>query len=96
MHELKIWPEFFEAVISGRKTFEVRKNDRFFCFGDTVVLREFVPDKVPYFNGSIKYEGPKYTGRQAAFMVGYIFHLDGDFVVFSLLPAGDEACQTPG
>lgn len=28
IHELKILPEYFEAVASGAKTFELRKDDR--------------------------------------------------------------------
>lgn len=28
IHELKILPEYFEAVVSGNKRFEIRKNDR--------------------------------------------------------------------
>lgn len=27
-HEIKIWPSQFDAVVSGHKTFEWRKNDR--------------------------------------------------------------------
>lgn len=42
-HELKIWPNYFNAVISGRKTFEVRKNDRDFKEGDFLLLREWGP-----------------------------------------------------
>ena len=34
IHELKILPEYFNAVISGEKTFEICKNDRPFHKGD--------------------------------------------------------------
>lgn len=40
-HELKIAPKYYEAVASGLKTFEIRKNDRDFEEGDEIVLREF-------------------------------------------------------
>jgi hypothetical protein len=43
IHELKSWPQFFEAVISGEKTFEVRVNDRNFRIGDFLFLREYDP-----------------------------------------------------
>lgn len=43
-HDLKIWPEHFEAVVSGRKTFEVRADDREYAEGDTLLLREWNPD----------------------------------------------------
>lgn len=44
-HELKIWPEYFSAVASGKKRFELRKNDRDFKVGDTLILSEFDPNK---------------------------------------------------
>lgn len=37
-HKLKTLPEFWDAVKSGEKTFEVRRNDRNFMVGDTLEL----------------------------------------------------------
>lgn len=44
-HELKCRPEYFSRVMSGQKTFEVRKNDRNFQVGDFVTLKEYDPEK---------------------------------------------------
>lgn len=44
-HELKVWPEYFHRISSGQKTFEIRKNDRDFQVGDTLILKEFNPEK---------------------------------------------------
>lgn len=43
IHELKTWPKYYEAVVSGAKTFEARKNDRNFKEGDLLRLREWDP-----------------------------------------------------
>lgn len=60
VHELKIWPEYFEAVTLEDKKFEVRKNDRDFQVGDTLILREWVT-----LTG-------QYTGRYVNAIVTYI------------------------
>lgn len=39
-HDLKLSIEFCDAVLSGEKTFEVRKNDRGFQTGDLI---RFIP-----------------------------------------------------
>lgn len=44
IHELKILPEYFEAVTSRRKQFEIRKNDRDFKVGDQLILKEWSQD----------------------------------------------------
>lgn len=73
-HKLKIWPEYFGPVISGEKTFEVRKNDRDFKIGDTLVLEEYVVDYI--------WERSYYTGRTVKVEVTYI--LDGPLAVKDL------------
>ncbi|MZZ58357.1 DUF3850 domain-containing protein [Enterococcus mundtii] len=57
-HELKILPEYFEAVISGRKRFEIRKNDRDYKVADQLYLREW--------------DGEKFTGDSHKVDVTYI------------------------
>lgn len=42
-HRLKCWPEFFEAILTGKKRFEARKNDRDFRVGDRLLLMEWDP-----------------------------------------------------
>ena len=42
-HELKTHPMYFRSVACGEKPFEIRKNDRNYRVGDTLVLREFDP-----------------------------------------------------
>jgi len=58
VHFLKIMPRFFQRVLSGNKTAELRKNDRSYQVGDILVLREFYNDK--------------YTGREVVVTVSDI------------------------
>jgi hypothetical protein len=46
--EKKTWPEFFQAILDGKKTFELRLAD-FECKpGDVLVLREWDPKTKSY------------------------------------------------
>lgn len=38
IHQLKILQQYYDGVASGDKTFEIRKNDRGFAKGDTLLL----------------------------------------------------------
>lgn len=81
-HELKTLPCFFEAVLDGRKTFEIRYNgDRSFQAADTATLREY-DDKAA-----------GYTGRQARVLITYVtsFKQKEDYVVFGFRQIGSPA-----
>lgn len=59
-HELKTWPGAFQAILDGKKTYEIRKNDRDFQVGDKLALREWDMDT------------EQYTGRNLTVQVTYI------------------------
>lgn len=63
-HELKTWPRPFQAVWDDLKPFEIRKDDRDFQVGDTLMLREFVP----CVNGCCG----SYTGRSKRHEITYL------------------------
>lgn len=74
-HVLKILPEYFEDVVTGKKTFELRKNDRGFALGDILTLKEF--------------SGDKYTGREVNKLVTYIlaggkYGLEDGYVILGI------------
>lgn len=62
-HRIKTLPEYFQAVLEGRKPFEIRKNDRDFKVGDLLILEEWSSEE-PSLGG--------YTGRVTSREVVYI------------------------
>ena len=78
VHQLKTWTTYFRDMEIGRKTFEIRKNDRYFMLGDLLVCREWDPDT------------EKYSGKKLYFRVTYITDaqawqaLSKDFVCMGL------------
>lgn len=43
IHELKAWPDEFDAVLGGEKTADFRRNDRGFGETDLIILQAYVP-----------------------------------------------------
>lgn len=62
-HSVKISPAYFDAVKNGLKTFEIRKLDRDYKIGDTLVLSEYIPGT---------YEAGSYSGRRVNVAITYI------------------------
>lgn len=61
IHDLKCWPEPFEAMLAGCKRHEIRRDDRGFEVGDLLLLREWAPQA-----------DAGYTGRMALLWVTYL------------------------
>lgn len=64
-HELKILPQWFADVMTGKKNFEIRRYDRDFQEGDYLLLKEW--DK------------GRYTGREITKRIQYIYEGDGTY-----------------
>lgn len=58
--EKKVWPEYFQAIIDGKKTYELRLADFACKEGDILVLREWDP------------KTNDYTGRKIEKKVTYV------------------------
>lgn len=89
-HELKVVPPYFDALLDGRKTFELRRDDRGpygreggFAVGDTLWLREWLPG---------------YSGRSVLRRVTFILNNDdgfpglgSGFVIMAIAPEPEDA-----
>ncbi len=87
IHELKIWPEHFEKVVTGKKTFEVRRADRPFAEGDFLALNEWNPTT----------EG--YTGASVLMKITYLLkdpkYVREGFVIMSIAPCSVFPLEYP-
>lgn len=79
IHKLKTWVPYFDAVTSGAKPFEVRRDDRGFQRGDRVLLAEVTQPC----------DGLIPTGREAMYEITYVltggqFGIEPGYVVLGL------------
>lgn len=85
-HTLKTIDIYYDAVVAGEKTFEVRRNDRAFQAGDTLVL-ERIDDKG-------RYTSPFPSRHTAKFRITYLlqggqFGIEPGFCVLGLAKMND-------
>ena len=52
----KVWPEYFQMIIDGKKKFEFRLADFELKEGDTLILKEWNPETKEYTGREIKKE----------------------------------------
>jgi hypothetical protein len=53
-HRVKTVNPHFQNVWEGSKTFELRKDDRNYCVGDILLLKEYYPESDSYSCRSIR------------------------------------------
>ncbi|MCM1333428.1 MAG: DUF3850 domain-containing protein [Bacteroides sp.] len=66
IHELKIFPGYFNDLVSGEKTFEVRENDRDYKVGDYLALNECAEEV----DGDAR--EPRLTGQSILCRITYV------------------------
>ena len=80
IHELKISPDYFDAVAQGVKPFEVREHNGMFTVGDVLWLREWY--------------GNVYTMRNTHKVITYILdnpsYVKKGYVILGLAPVKGE------
>ena len=71
IHEIKIAAMYYEDVVSGKKSFELRKNDRGYKQGDKLIMLEFKDGKHTgrIVNADIVYMLKDYTGLAEGYCI---------------------------
>jgi len=73
VHELKILPEYFTAILEGFKTFEIRQADRDYRVGDILHLKEYDASQTLTYTGRDLYVAVTYILSDYAYVKeGYI------------------------
>lgn len=95
VHELRTWPDEFQAMLDGRKPFDIRNGDRDFQVDDILILREFeicpsclgigtADKRTPC--SVCQGEAGAYTGRKICRKVTYILNSHPVGIPFGLRP----------
>ena len=76
-HRLKTWKPYYQALADRKKKFELRKMDRDFRVGDTLILQEY------------DNENKMYTGRELEAIIDFMiiggkFGVQDDYCCMSL------------
>jgi hypothetical protein len=104
-HELKCWPRYFDDLLAGRLTFQIRRDDRGYKVGDVLVLREYRP-RTGLEWAPCDYpdqEKARYSGRQCERVVTHVYDdpyfgsgLLRGYVLLSIAPSTQPVSESPG
>lgn len=75
IHEIKCKPEYFGPLLSGAKTFEIRKADRDYRVTDSLLIKEYAP--------VLGYTG-RFTYRRITHILRDFPAVDKSYVLLSL------------
>lgn len=85
VHTLKTDPEAFRAVWEGKKTYEIRKNDRNFEIGDQLRLRETKYTGQEMANGKpLKYTDREVIAEVTHMLKGPCYGLQDGWCIMSI------------
>jgi len=89
-HELKILPQYFKSVKDGSKPFEIRKNDRDYKVGDTLILKEYDLENMIHVPGGIigGYTGQEITKEITYILEGGQYGLEEGYCILGLKQEG--------
>lgn len=91
-HQLKIRADFADRVLSGEKTFEIRKNDRDFQRGDEIIFQ------VVWLSGSAYEVCEEHPLDGKAYTITYVLSgwgLKEDYVALGIKPTPDDMGFSP-
>lgn len=88
-HILKSWPQFFQPILEGTRTHELRRDDRSFSLGDRIQLKEFDPESKCYTGRSCTVEIRSMTSAAQPCAVSSLA-LHPDFCILSVRLVDDK------
>lgn len=84
-HTVKCWPVYFDAIERGDKNFDVRRDDRGYQKGDTIVLQRTRPDSLHQVEYDYNMKVKKELRREITYILtGGQFGIEPGYVVLAL------------
>lgn len=86
-HHLKCLSVYYDAVVAGEKTFEIRKDDRGYQKGDTLILHRFTPEELEQLEAGTLWNlraVPKHRVKVTYILTGGQHGLEAGHVILAL------------